>query len=80
MVSLQGAFLGGRGKDRSWQATTKASGKGGESPGLVGFRMSSLRALPRERPREAVSWGLGGISNHLGIFIFRAGGRRLISR
>lgn len=55
-------------------------GKGGESPGPLGFRMSSLRALPGGRPREAVSWGLGGISNHLGMFIFRAGGRGLSSK
>ena len=30
MVRLQGACLGGRGKDRSWQATTRAPGRGGK--------------------------------------------------
>lgn len=28
VVRLQGACLGGRGKDRSWQATTRAPGRG----------------------------------------------------
>lgn len=50
-MSLQGACLGGRGKDRSWQATTKLlGGKERESPGPLELIIRSQRGFPEGAP------------------------------
>lgn len=57
MVRLRGACLGGRGKDKSWQATQehRQSSKG-EDRRASGIQKAGLGALPGGRPREAVKW------------------------
>lgn len=56
VVSLRGACLGGRGKDRSWQATTKVPGRGGKGvTRLSRAQNKQPEGLPRGSPREAVN-------------------------
>lgn len=57
MVRLQGACLGDRGKDRSWQATREPRQRSkGEDSRASRIQKGGLGMLPRGRPREAVRW------------------------
>lgn len=70
VVRLQGACLGGRGKDRSWQATQEPRQRSkGEDSRASGIRKGGLGTLPGGWPREAVKWRDSRISNCLGTFI-----------
>lgn len=49
--------MGGRGKDRSWQATREPRQRSkGEDSRASRIQKAGLEMLPRGRPREAVRW------------------------